>query len=200
MLKNYKIREKNRSNYIYYSVDRQIMKNVPDEEEVEAITRKKVRLLDEVEDVALSSRVKEIRGLLPSDLKRGGNFCIAKVKIQGIKSELYAHSGINVISDARSSANSVSDITLKPINPIFKASFIPISDGTMLYRDIDTEYKILNNIAEKLGDDTDISGKIRLFTERPCCDSCNNVMLEFLKKYKNILIEVVHNNGILFIP
>ena len=166
----------------------------------EALTRKSVRLLDEVADVALLSRVKEIRGLLPSDLKRGGNFGIAKVEIQGIKNELYAHSGIDVIADTRSAASNVSDIMLKPTNPIFKATSVPTNDGTMLFRDMDTEYKILNNIAEKLGDNTSISGKIRLFTERPCCDSCNNVILEFLEKYKNISIEVVHNNGTLLRP
>ncbi|TYQ16558.1 UNVERIFIED_CONTAM: aspartate kinase [Acetivibrio alkalicellulosi] len=166
----------------------------------EALGRRTIKILDEIADSTIVSRVKEIRGLLPSDLKRSGNFGIAEVQIPGIKNELYAHSGIDVLEDARSAANNVSDITLKPTNPTFKATSVPTSDGTMLFRDMDTEYKILNNIAETLGDNTSVSGKIRLFTERPCCDSCSNVILEFLQKYKNITIEVVHNNGTILKP
>jgi hypothetical protein len=165
-----------------------------------AFSRRFVRVLDEIADSTIVSRVKEIRGFLPSDLKRSGNFGLANIEIPGIKSELYAHSGIDVLSDARSAASNVADITLKPTNPIFKATSVPTSDGTMLFRDMDTEYKILNNIAETLGDNTSASGKIKLFTERPCCDSCNNVILEFLLKYKNITIEVIHNNGTLLRP
>ncbi|WP_259347116.1 deaminase domain-containing protein [Niallia taxi] len=57
-------------------------------------------------------------------------------------------------------------------------------------RDSDTEYKILNEIALKLGDDVNATGKIRLFTELDTCDSCSKG-----NKYKNIELEVINNNG-----
>ncbi|PGW15139.1 hypothetical protein COD90_16265, partial [Bacillus cereus] len=36
---------------------------------------------------------------------------------------------------------------------------------------------------------------IKLFTELDTCDSCSRVIAEFAKKYKNIELEVIHNNG-----
>lgn len=43
-------------------------------------------------------------------------------------------------------------------------------------------------------------GKIKLFTELDTCDCCNNVIAEFAAKYKNIELEVIHNNGNRIIP
>lgn len=62
-------------------------------------------------------------------------------------------------------------------------------------RDSDTEYKILNEIALKLGNDVNATGEIKLFTELDTCDSCSKVIAEFADKYKNIKLEVIHNNG-----
>ncbi|MEY8741033.1 deaminase domain-containing protein [Bacillales bacterium AN1005] len=39
------------------------------------------------------------------------------------------------------------------------------------------------------------TGKIKLFTELDTCDSCSKVIVEFAKKYKNIELEVINNNG-----
>lgn len=108
--------------------------------------------------------------------------------------------GIDIIADARSAADAVADISLKPTNPVFQATEELTANGVPLLRDVDTEYKILNDIAAKLGNNTNITGKIRLFTELEPCPSCDNVILEFLKKYKNITIEVIHNNGTRLIP
>jgi len=57
------------------------------------------------------------------------------------------------------------------------------------------EYMFLNEIALKLGDDVTATGKIKLFTELDTCDSCSKVIAEFANKYKNIELEVIHNNG-----
>ncbi|MDP5275908.1 deaminase domain-containing protein [Chengkuizengella axinellae] len=54
---------------------------------------------------------------------------------------------------------------------------------------------MLNDIASRLGDNTEDSGSIKLFTELDTCASCNNVISEFAEKYSNIEIEVIHNNG-----
>jgi filamentous hemagglutinin len=63
-----------------------------------------------------------------------------------------------------------------------------------------TEYKILNTIAGELGDNFTAKGTISLFTERPPCDSCKNVIIQFLAKYKNIVIDVVHNSSVVLKP
>ena len=42
--------------------------------------------------------------------------------------------------------------------------------------------------------DTEFSDTIELFTELPLCPSCDNVILQFLEKYPNIKIKVIHNN------
>ncbi|MFS0814980.1 deaminase domain-containing protein [Peribacillus phoenicis] len=62
-------------------------------------------------------------------------------------------------------------------------------------RDSDTEYKILNDIAFRIGDNTQVSGDIKLFTELDTCTSCNRVIAEVSAKYPNISLEVIHNNG-----
>jgi The BURPS668_1122 family of deaminases len=71
----------------------------------------------------------------------------------------------------------------------------PNNLGDMVNRNIDTEYKILSEIAEKLGSNTNATGKIRLFTERAPCNSCSNVINLFSNKYTKIEIEIIHNNG-----
>ncbi|MBH8609389.1 deaminase domain-containing protein [Thermoactinomyces sp. CICC 10521] len=67
--------------------------------------------------------------------------------------------------------------------------------GDIFLRDSDTEYKILNDIAARLGDNTKATGEIKLFTELDTCASCSRVIAEFAKKYPNIKLDIVHNNG-----
>ena len=50
-------------------------------------------------------------------------------------------------------------------------------------------------MASRLGENTQATGKIKLFTELDTCDSCSKVIAEFAAKYKNIELEVIHNNG-----
>ncbi|GAA0404331.1 deaminase domain-containing protein [Paenibacillus motobuensis] len=168
--------------------------------ETKGTGRRTTRVLDESVDATLISRVKNIRNSLPSDLSRSGNVGLAEVDIPGLKKEFYAHSGIDVLSDARSSTSIVSDISLKPTNPTFKASTDITIDGRDLLRDIDTEYKILNDVASQLGSKFDIKGNLTLFTEKPPCASCSKVIDEFMTRYKNITIEVVHNNHQRILP
>jgi filamentous hemagglutinin len=55
-----------------------------------------------------------------------------------------------------------------------------------------TEYKILNSVADELGDNISAKGTIALFTERPPCESCENVIIRFLEKFPNINIDVIY--------
>lgn len=165
-----------------------------------AASRRSIRIINAVTEFSTMNRVKQIRGLLPSDLKREGNFAIANVNIFGLKNEFYAHSGINVIADARSAQNVVSDISVKPTSHIFQASYAVTSDGRKAIRDYDSEYKILTDIASKLGNNVNTTGHIKLFTELEPCLSCQDIVLQFLQKYKNITIEIIHNGNIRLIP
>lgn len=57
--------------------------------------------------------------------------------------------------------------------------------------------RTMAEVAQKLSVNTNATGKIRLFTERAPCSSCSNVIELFTKKYPNIDIEIIHNNGIM---
>ncbi|MFJ7678591.1 deaminase domain-containing protein [Peribacillus sp. NPDC097198] len=152
------------------------------------------RQIDSVAEAHIVDRVKELRGNLPSKYKKSGNFALAEVNVSGInKSEFYAQSRINNLKG--NLEDKVPDISLQPENPMFKATKAVGKDGESYLRDTDTEYKILNDIASRLGENTQATGKIKLFTELDTCDSCCRVIADFSAKYKNISLEIVHNDG-----
>jgi hypothetical protein len=152
------------------------------------------RTIDPIKEAHIISRVKELRSLLTSDYKKSGNFAFAEVDIVDIKEkEFFAHSSIDELSPSLSER--VPNISIQPQNPVFKATDAPNKEGVWYPRDSDTEYKILNQIASELKGKTDTVGTIKLFTELDTCLSCNRVIAEFTSKYKNITVEVIHNNG-----
>ena len=149
-------------------------------------------------DTKLINRVKELRQKLTSSYKKSGNFGHAEVNITNLsKSEFYAHSGIDELTGTL--PNRVPEISLKPDvqDEIFPWTSVPASNGVLIDRNIDTEYKILNEIAQKLGDNPNVVGEIKLFTERPPCSSCSGVIDLFHQRYPLLNIEIIHNNGIL---
>ncbi|WP_423809304.1 deaminase domain-containing protein [Priestia megaterium] len=157
------------------------------------------RQIDSVTEAHIIDRVKELRGNLTSRYKKSGNFAVAEVDVSGLsKSEFYAQISINELK--RNLEHKVPDISLQPENPMFKAREAVGKEGESYLRNTDTEYKILNDIASKLGENTQATGKIKLFTELDTCDSCSKVIAEFAAKYKNIELEVIHNNGNRIIP
>ncbi|MGG5765101.1 MULTISPECIES: deaminase domain-containing protein [Bacillus cereus group] len=157
------------------------------------------RQIDSVTEAHIIDRVKELRGNLTSRYKKSGNFAVAEVDVSGIsKSEFYAQSSINELKG--NLEHKVPDISLQPENPMFKATEAVGKEGESYLRKTDTEYKILNDIASRLGENTQATGNIKLFTELDTCDSCSKVIAEFAAKYKNIELEVIHNNGNRIIP
>jgi len=62
------------------------------------------------------------------------------------------------------------------------------------------EYRILDNIADRLGNNTSATGRVDLFIELPpCTASCggpNGVIQQFRNRYPNIEVNVQHNNGV----
>ena len=58
-------------------------------------------------------------------------------------------------------------------------------------RDVDTEFKILEDVAARLPDPA-AAGRTCLFTELYPCISCWNVMKQFLAAYPNVELEVLY--------
>ncbi|WP_395303181.1 deaminase domain-containing protein [Pectobacterium polonicum] len=77
---------------------------------------------------------------------------------------------------------------------------LPNKAGDKISRNSDSEYKILDNLADKLGKNTDAKGAVTIFTERAACESCLGVVDQFQKKYPNIKIEILDNNDVMLIP
>lgn len=61
-------------------------------------------------------------------------------------------------------------------------------------RDLDSEYKILEEIAKKYINNREVNGNIELFTERAPCDSCEYVIKQFRQTFPNIQLNVHHGN------
>lgn len=166
----------------------------------EAIPKFAHRAIDATLDSQILNRVKELRGSLTSLYKTSGNFGYAETSVSGLsRKEFFAHSSIDSKSFKGDLPSRVPDISLEPTNPVFDALEVNsdnVINGKDAYtRFYDSEYKILNDIASKLGNKTDASGTIKLFTDRETCPSCARTVNQFMEKYKNIKVEVVHNSG-----
>lgn len=182
-------------------------KSVLDRRPIDSETQKPIdfawvptRQVDSTVDHHLVERVAEVKGQLSkSILKKGGNFAYADVQVEGLlKREYYAHSQIKTTS-GNPMLNEYS-IEPKGTDIIFKATEAPDANGIPYLRTADTEYKILNEVAKNLGDHVAARGKIILFTELDTCGSCNYIVRQFMDKYPNIEIEVIHNGGVFVKP
>ena len=89
---------------------------------------------------------------------------------------------------------------IKGSNNNFTAIDLPNTAGELISRNTDSEYKILDNIADQLGSNTSATGTVKIFTERPACDSCLGVADQFREKYPNINVIIYNNNGVVLGP
>lgn len=161
------------------------------------------RVIDEKLDTRLIQRVKEIRASFTGLFKRG-NFGYSEVNIEGLElSELYAHSKImnyEQIKDKQFASN-IRDISRKYSyeESLFKPLYVDknqVVDGPDAFlRNVDTEAKMLEDLARRLGSNKMAKGTIKLYTELPPCPSCSRVTELFNKKYPDIIIEVIHGSG-----
>lgn len=120
-----------------------------------------------------------IPGLRPD---RPGTAALAQIDIEGLPNvkTLEAHSAVD--SDqfglvGKGSGN-------------FESSLQPNKAGRLTPRDIDAEYKILDRLADQLGNNRNARGTIDLFVDSPVCKSCQSVIKQFNQRYPNITIEV----------
>ena len=73
-----------------------------------------------------------------------------------------------------------------PDKPLFKTFEVPPGHS----RAYDTEYKLLEELASRYAQTPEVEGTINLFTERPPCDSCSNVIEQFRRRFPNIMVTV----------
>jgi filamentous hemagglutinin len=144
-----------------------------------------------LERVTLTQAIKDARAGLPtSSLRNGGNVAAAEIDIPGLPSRMVASSRVDEAANGLIGDGSQN----------FTHMTLPNTEGKLIPRNTDSEYKILDNVADLLGSDTSARGSIKIVTERPACDSCLNVANQFRAKYPNIEVRVFDNNGVLLPP
>ncbi|MCL2323709.1 MAG: hypothetical protein FWC47_16580, partial [Oscillospiraceae bacterium] len=136
--------------------------------------------------------------LIQNRLKTGGNAAYAEVNVDAIdQTDFYAHSRIFDLGQIKSEPGA--EVFLPNglyEGSTFEATMAPNSEGDPYLRNVDSEFKLINDIANQLGDNTEATGTINLFTEMDTCDSCNNVIQQFTKKYKNINVNVFYRDDL----
>lgn len=150
-----------------------------------------VREIDENLDIDLNSKITNFKEQLPEEIKNEVNFAYADIKIENHEHEYVTHSKIDEEYLLKSDETEIKMLKLK--GKIEFSAFEVLGLYEYFLRDKDTEYKIINTIAQELGEDTQASGKVILYTDLPPCISCDFVIKKFLEKYPNVSIEVLHS-------
>jgi len=113
-------------------------------------------------------RVSELKSRLSNGAlnKSGSNFAYAEVDISEIKKEFYAHSQVDGPPPPHQTKMNYDGFSFKPQGEIrYPAEDAPNSIGKLIPRNGDTEHKIINDLANQLGEpNPNITGKIKLFT------------------------------------
>jgi len=150
---------------------------------------------ESISAVSLVQQIKELRLQLPSSARTGGNMGIAQIDIPGLPNQMVASSRIDVPTAKQLELGFVGKTT-----ETFASTSVPNVAGELIHRGPDSEAKILNNIAEKLGENTSAKGSVTLLTEREPCTSCSNIIEKFQAKYPNISLKIMDNNGVVLNP
>lgn len=119
-----------------------------------------------------------------------GNAAAAEINVYGEgRTRMQAHSQIG--NDAASAREGF--VSLPPPE---QRILRPLPDPRGVPREVDTEYKILENFAQQHQANPQVQGSINLFTERAPCVSCTDVIeSQFTKLYRNVEVRLYHNNG-----
>ena len=71
---------------------------------------------------------------------------------------------------------------------VASSKYVNSPEGYM--RDMDTEFKILETVAQRLGDNKEAVGRIDLISEKAVCPSCTDVITQFRDRYPKIQLNV----------
>lgn len=172
---------------------------LPPEQIVPTVRQPTLRKLHPEKDALVRERIELYRAKLPEQYRRRNNFAWACAKIKGMdKVEFYAHSGIQSPDDFSGKiAAELADISLKPQKGRYKALCVnqnDVVDGNDCWvRTVDTEYKIIEDMATRLPD-VSVKGRIKLYTDLPPCASCWNAMKQFMAEYTNVHMSVLYRS------
>ena len=172
---------------------------LPPEQIVPTVRQPTLRKLHPEKDALVRERIELYRAKLPEQYRRRNNFAWACAKIKGMdKVEFYAHSGIQSLDDFSGKiAAELADISLKPQKGRYKALCVnqnDVVDGNDCWvRTVDTEYKIIEDMATRLPD-VSVKGRIKLYTDLPPCASCWNAMKQFMAEYTNVSMSVLYRS------
>ncbi|WP_205076541.1 deaminase domain-containing protein, partial [Pectobacterium versatile] len=139
---------------------------------------------------AFKQQVTDLRAGLSSKHRQSGNVAVADINIPGMPKTLAGHNLIEEEGNGFVGAGKQN----------FKYDTLLTKDNRPVIRNIDSEYKILDNLADRLGNNTSAKGTVTIFTEKPACDSCLGVIKQFQDRYPNINIDVLDNNHVRLIP
>ena len=156
-----------------------------------------IRLIEAGRDDPALRRIEILRGKLPEKYQHRNNFAWAVAKIDGLdKVEYFSHSGIKSQKDLSSvAAADVAGISLSRKKGRFTVLCVNHADeieGDNCWpRHVDTEYKILEDMASHLPDPS-ASGRVRIYTDLYPCASCRHVMGQFLAIYTNVQMQILY--------
>ena len=150
-------------------------------------------------DALALERVEFCRKKLPEQYRRRNNFAWAVAKIKDLdKVEYFAHSGIQNLDDfSKATVKQLEGISIRPEKGRFHALCVnqnDVVDGNDCWvRTVDTEYKIIEDMATRLPD-VSVKGRIKLYTDLPPCASCWNAMKQFMAEYTNVHMSVLYRS------
>ena len=127
----------------------------------------------------LSTRADDIRSELldtPFAIAGSRNVAVAEYWIDGTAADLVGVSGLALRPGTVN----------PPTQPVFAAFEVDFDRG------LDAEYKILEEIAARIGPARELSGVVHIYSELPICLSCNSVIEQFQNRYG---IEVIVATG-----
>ncbi|WDH56027.1 hemagglutinin repeat-containing protein [Pseudomonas chlororaphis] len=135
----------------------------------------------------LALAIREIRRELP----REGNAAFAEVKIDSLSSEVmvmksYSQFDARVGEFLPKPSGDMETWVLKPQS----ATSRYIDSPESYLRDMDTEFKILETLAQRLGDNSLATGRINLMSEKMVCPSCTDVIRQFRERYPKIQLNI----------
>ena len=171
----------------------------PPEQMLPTVRQPTLRKINREKDALVLERIELHRAKLPEQYRKRNNFAWAVAKINGLdKTEYYAHSGIQSLDDfSKETAAELADISLRPEQGRFKALCVnqnDVVDGNDCWlRVVDTEYKIIEDMAARLPDKS-VKGRVKLYTDLPPCASCWNVMKQFMAEYTNVNMSVLYRS------
>lgn len=126
-----------------------------------------------------------------ADLPREGNVAFAEIDVGALSSETMVMKAYSQFDDRVGEflpkpSGDLNSWVLKP--QVATSKYVGTPEGYL--RDMDTEFKILETVAQRLGPSSQASGRINLISEKMVCPSCSDIVNQFRERYPNIQLNI----------